>query len=148
MLNASRRTPYGGNTGLTRTTRFWYKCEFHILKEDESKSNLPHILALPFVLPASFGGDVFVALSTEVKSSILQEYGRHATDTGSSEVQIALLTKRIEELTVHFKTHVKDNHSRRGLLKLVSQRRRLLNYLKRQDAERYQQVISKLGIRK
>jgi small subunit ribosomal protein S15 len=89
-----------------------------------------------------------VALSAEVKRSILQEYGRHATDTGSSEVQIALLTKRIEELTVHFKTHVKDNHSRRGLLKLVSQRRRLLNYLKRQDAERYQQVISKLGIRK
>ncbi len=89
-----------------------------------------------------------MALSTEVKSSILQEYGRHETDTGSSEVQIALLTKRIEELTVHFKTHVKDNHSRRGLLKLVSQRRRLLNYLKRQDAERYQQVISKLGIRK
>ncbi|MGQ9896864.1 MAG: 30S ribosomal protein S15 [Acidobacteriota bacterium] len=89
-----------------------------------------------------------MALSAEVKNSILQEYGRHATDTGSSEVQIALLTKRIEELTVHFKTHVKDNHSRRGLLKLVSQRRRLLNYLKRQDAERYQQVISKLGIRK
>ncbi|MFQ3582271.1 MAG: 30S ribosomal protein S15 [Chloracidobacterium sp.] len=89
-----------------------------------------------------------MALSVEAKSSILQEYGRHATDTGSSEVQIALLTKRIEELTLHFKTHVKDNHSRRGLLKLVSQRRRLLNYLKRQDAERYQQVISKLGIRK
>jgi small subunit ribosomal protein S15 len=63
-------------------------------------------------------------------------------------VQIALLTKRIEELTVHFKTHVKDNHSRRGLIKLVSQRRRLLNYLKRKDAERYQQLISKLGIRK
>jgi len=89
-----------------------------------------------------------VALSAETKRSILQEYGRHATDTGSSEVQIALLTKRIEELTVHFKTHVKDTHSRRGLIKLVSQRRRLLNYLKRKDAERYQQLISKLGIRK
>ncbi len=89
-----------------------------------------------------------MALSVETKSAILKEYGRHATDTGSSEVQIALLTKRIEELTVHFKTHVKDHHSRRGLLKLVSQRRRLLNYLKRKDAERYQQVISKLGIRK
>ncbi|MCS7078931.1 MAG: 30S ribosomal protein S15 [Chloracidobacterium sp.] len=89
-----------------------------------------------------------MALSVETKSAILKEYGRHPTDTGSSEVQIALLTKRIEELTVHFKTHVKDNHSRRGLLKLVSQRRRLLNYLKRKDAERYQQVISKLGIRK
>jgi len=134
---------------LTRTTQFWYKCEFHILKEDESKSNLLYILALPFVLPALFWRGCFlVALSAEVKSSIVQEYGRHATDTGSSEVQIALLTKRIEELTVHFKTHVKDNHSRRGLLKLVSQRRRLLNYLKRKDAERYQQVISKLGIRK
>jgi small subunit ribosomal protein S15 len=72
----------------------------------------------------------------------------HETDTGSPEVQIAILTRRIEELTEHFKLHVKDNHSRRGLLKMVSQRRRLLDYLKRQEFSRYQQVIGKLGIRK
>jgi small subunit ribosomal protein S15 len=89
-----------------------------------------------------------VSLSRETKSAILEQYQVHPTDTGSPEVQIALLTKRIEELTLHFRTHSKDNHSRRGLLKLVSQRRRLLDYLKRQNVERYQQVIAKLGIRK
>ena len=72
----------------------------------------------------------------------------HDTDTGSPEVQVALLTRRINDLTEHFKTHVKDNHSRRGLLKLVSQRRRLLDYLRRKDAERYREVIGRLGIRK
>lgn len=89
-----------------------------------------------------------MSLSRETKSTILDQYQVHPTDTGSPEVQVALLTKRIEELTLHFKTHSKDNHSRRGLLKLVSQRRRLLDYLKRQSTERYQQVIAKLGIRK
>lgn len=89
-----------------------------------------------------------MALTREKKVGIIESYKRHGADTGSPEVQIALLSKRIEELTLHFKTHVKDNHSRRGLLKLVSQRRQLLDYLKRQDNERYHQVISQLGIRK
>jgi len=89
-----------------------------------------------------------VALAKEAKTSIIGQYKAHESDTGSPEVQVALLTKRINDLTEHFKTHVKDNHSRRGLLKLVSQRRRLLDYLRRKDAERYREVISRLGIRK
>ena len=89
-----------------------------------------------------------MALAKEAKSGIITEYKTHATDTGSPEVQIALLTKRINELTEHFKTHVKDNHSRRGLLKMVSQRRSLLDYLKRRDINRYHDVINRLGIRK
>ncbi len=79
---------------------------------------------------------------------ILQEYRRHDKDTGSPEVQIALLTERIVNLTEHFKTHKKDHHSRRGLLHLVSLRRRLLNYLKRENAERYKTLIEQLGLRK
>ncbi|MBX7221383.1 MAG: 30S ribosomal protein S15 [Blastocatellia bacterium] len=89
-----------------------------------------------------------MALAREMKETIIEKHKTHATDTGSPEVQIALLTKRIEDLTLHFKTHVKDNHSRRGLLKLVSQRRSMLDYLKRIDNNRYHQVIAKLGIRK
>jgi small subunit ribosomal protein S15 len=89
-----------------------------------------------------------VALAKEAKIEIIGQYKTHATDTGSPEVQVALLTRRINSLTDHFKTHGKDNHSRRGLLKLVSQRRRLLDYLRRKDAERYREVISRLGIRK
>lgn len=89
-----------------------------------------------------------MALQREVKQELISKYKTHDGDTGSPEVQIALLTKRIEGLTEHFKSHVKDNHSRRGLLKMVSQRRQLLDYLKRQNVERYQQVIAKLGIRK
>ncbi|KAF0240188.1 MAG: small subunit ribosomal protein S15 [bacterium] len=89
-----------------------------------------------------------MALQREVKQDLISKYKTHDSDTGSPEVQIALLTKRIEGLTEHFKSHVKDNHSRRGLLKMVSQRRQLLDYLKRQNIERYQQVIAKLGIRK
>jgi small subunit ribosomal protein S15 len=89
-----------------------------------------------------------VALAKEAKTDIIGQYKVHNTDTGSPEVQVALLTRRINDLTEHFKTHVKDNHSRRGLLKLVSQRRRLLDYLRRKDAERYREVISRLGIRK
>jgi small subunit ribosomal protein S15 len=88
-----------------------------------------------------------VALAKEAKAEIIGNYKTHESDTGSPEVQVALLTKRINELTEHFKTHVKDNHSRRGLLKLVSQRRRLLDYLRRKDADRYREVISRLGIR-
>jgi small subunit ribosomal protein S15 len=89
-----------------------------------------------------------VALAKEAKIDIIGNYKTHDTDTGSPEVQVALLTQRINELTEHFKTHVKDNHSRRGLLKLVQQRRHLLDYLRRQDVERYRELISRLGLRK
>ncbi|HEV2115929.1 MAG TPA: 30S ribosomal protein S15 [Terriglobales bacterium] len=87
-------------------------------------------------------------LAREQKKTLIDQYGTHATDTGSPEVQIALLSERIGQLTEHFKTHKKDHASRRGLLMLVSKRRRLLDYLKKYDSERYQTVIQKLGIRK
>ncbi|HEX9004421.1 MAG TPA: 30S ribosomal protein S15 [Blastocatellia bacterium] len=89
-----------------------------------------------------------MALAKEAKLDIISQYKTHGTDTGSPEVQVALLTKRINELTDHFKTHKKDNHSRRGLLKLVSQRRSLLDYLKRIEINRYHELISRLGLRK
>jgi len=89
-----------------------------------------------------------VALTQEKKQNIVAEYKTHETDTGSPEVQIALLSERISYLTEHFQTHKKDHHSRRGLLKLVGQRRRLLDYLRRKDVERYREIISKLGIRR
>ncbi|MFN2240030.1 MAG: 30S ribosomal protein S15 [Thermoanaerobaculia bacterium] len=82
------------------------------------------------------------------KTEVINQYRVHESDTGSPEVQIALLSNRITYLTDHFKTHAKDHHSRRGLLKLVGQRRRLLDYLKGKDVERYRTVIEKLGIRK
>jgi small subunit ribosomal protein S15 len=82
------------------------------------------------------------------KSEIVDAYRRHGTDTGSPEVQIALLSERINSLTDHFKVHAKDHHSRRGLLKLVGQRRRLLDYLKWKDVDRYRAVIERLGMRK
>jgi small subunit ribosomal protein S15 len=82
------------------------------------------------------------------KTEIISQYKVHESDTGSPEVQIALLSNRINYLTDHFKSHAKDHHSRRGLLKLVGQRRRLLDYLKKKDADRYRTVIDKLGIRK
>lgn len=84
----------------------------------------------------------------EIKDQIIRDYRAHESDTGSTDVQVALLTQRINELTEHFKKHVKDHHGRRGLLKLVGQRRRLLDYLKGQDADRYRQLIDRLGIRK
>jgi small subunit ribosomal protein S15 len=89
-----------------------------------------------------------VALAKEAKTEIIGQYRIHNSDTGSPEVQVALLTQRINELTDHFRVHSKDNHSRRGLLKLVSQRRRLLDYLRRKNADRYREVINRLGIRK
>lgn len=89
-----------------------------------------------------------MAQTSEVKGRIINEYRTHDLDTGSPEVQVALLTSRINELTEHFKTHTKDHHSRRGLLKLVGQRRRLLDYLKGKDLERYRSTIERLGIRK
>ena len=82
------------------------------------------------------------------KAQVVKQYQRAPNDTGSSEVQIALMTERINGLTEHFKTHVKDFHSRRGLLRLVSQRRKLLDYLKRTDADKYRSVIERLGLRK
>ena len=88
-----------------------------------------------------------MSLSKDVKASIIEENRAHDTDTGSTEVQVALLTTRIQELTEHLKTHSKDHHCRRGLLKLVGQRRRLLNYLKKSDIERYRAVVAKLGLR-
>ena len=87
-------------------------------------------------------------LAREQKQSLIGQYRAHATDTGSPEVQIALLSERIGQLTEHFKTHQKDHGSRRDLLMLVSKRRRLLDYLKKYDSERYKTVIQKLGIRK
>ncbi len=87
-------------------------------------------------------------LSVEQKQNIIKEHGRGNADTGSPEVQVALLSARISELTEHFSSHKKDHHSRRGLLKLVNQRRQLLDYLKRKDVERYQQLISRLGLRR
>jgi small subunit ribosomal protein S15 len=87
-------------------------------------------------------------LTNDRKIEVIGAYRTHDGDTGSPEVQVALLSERINYLTEHFKTHVKDHHSRRGLLKLVGQRRRLLDYLKRKDADRYSELIRKLGIRK
>ncbi len=89
-----------------------------------------------------------MATTKEVKENIVGEYKTHANDTGSSQVQIALLTQRINDLTEHFKVHKKDNNSRRGLLILVSQRRKLLDYLKRQDINEYHTIIGKLGLRR
>jgi small subunit ribosomal protein S15 len=86
-------------------------------------------------------------LSKDTKAHIIAEYTRSDNDTGSAEVQVALLTQRIRDLTEHLKIHKKDHHTRRGLLKLVGQRRRLLNYLKKTDIERYRAVIAQLGIR-
>jgi len=89
-----------------------------------------------------------MATVKEVKEKIVGDYKVHATDTGSSQVQVALLTQRINELTEHFKTHKKDNHSRRGLLKMVSRRRKLLDYLKKGDINGYHEIIKKLGLRR
>jgi small subunit ribosomal protein S15 len=89
-----------------------------------------------------------VPLAKAIKTKVIGAHKTHGTDTGSPEVQIAILSERINHLTDHFKTHGKDHHSRRGLLKLVGQRRRLLNYLKDKNVERYRILIKKLGIRK
>ncbi len=89
-----------------------------------------------------------MVLTPETKKEIIDRFRIHDKDTGSPEVQVAILSNRITYLTDHFKTHKKDHHSRRGLLKLVGQRRRLLNYLKRCDVKRYQNIIKELGLRK
>ena len=89
-----------------------------------------------------------MSITAERKQALIKEHGRASEDTGSPEVQVAILTDRINTLTEHFKTHAKDNHSRRGLLMMVNKRRSLLDYLKRKDAQRYTDLIGKLGLRK
>jgi small subunit ribosomal protein S15 len=89
-----------------------------------------------------------VGLSVEEKKEIITQYKRHDSDTGSPDVQVAILTKRINDLTEHFKLHKKDHHSRRGLLMLVGQRRRLLNYIKDRDIKRYRDLVQSLNLRK
>ena len=89
-----------------------------------------------------------MSITAERKTALVTEYAHKSGDTGSPEVQVAILTERINNLTDHFKSHVKDNHSRRGLLKMVSQRRSLLDYVKRKDEARYRTLIEKLGIRR
>ncbi len=89
-----------------------------------------------------------MSITAERKDALIKEHGRGNADTGSPEVQVAILTERIQNLTEHFKAHAKDNHSRRGLLMLVNKRRSLLDYLRKTDAERYTALIAKLGLRK
>ena len=89
-----------------------------------------------------------MALSSENKSAIITEYQLKGTDTGSPEVQVALLSARINDLSEHFKTHAQDNHSRQGLLRMVNRRRKLLDYLKKRNVERYRELIARLGLRK
>ena len=89
-----------------------------------------------------------MSISADKKQEVIKEHSRGSDDTGSPEVQVAILTERINNLTGHFKTHAKDNHSRRGLLMLVNKRRSLLDYLKRKDVQRYVDLIGKLGLRK
>ncbi len=105
----------------------------------------------PIPLPAIFTGvfkEVVFTMTREEKTAIMQKYARHEGDTGSPEVQIAVLTKRISDLTEHLKEHKNDHHSRRGLFKMIGQRRNLLNYLTKIDIERYRAIIAELGIRK
>jgi small subunit ribosomal protein S15 len=89
-----------------------------------------------------------MSITAERKQELMSEYGAKSGDTGSPDVQVAVLSERISNLTEHFKTHVKDNHSRRGLIKLVSQRRRLLDYIKSNDTKRYEALIGRLGLRR
>ncbi len=100
------------------------------------------------MVPGPYVEDAIVALSKDRKTGIIGDYRTHDSDTGSPEVQVAILSERINYLTEHFKVHAKDHHSRRGLLKLVGQRRRLLDYLKSKDSDRYAALIQRLGIRK
>ena len=89
-----------------------------------------------------------MSITAEKKQQLIKDHGRKADDTGSPEVQVAILTSRIQTLTEHFKTHAKDNHSRRGLLMMVNKRRSLLDFLRREDEQRYTDLIAKLGLRK
>jgi small subunit ribosomal protein S15 len=98
--------------------------------------------------PSLGKGGQIVVMTPEKKKTVIEDFRTHPSDTGSPEVQIALLSERITYLTEHFKTHQKDHHSRRGLLKLVGQRRQLLNYLKRKSVDRYNIVVERLGLRR
>lgn len=89
-----------------------------------------------------------MSINKDLKTGVIADFRTHGSDTGSPEVQIAILTRRIEHLTEHFKTHAKDHHSRQGLLKMVGRRRRLLDYLKRKDFARYKEILGRLGLRK
>ena len=99
-------------------------------------------------VPVVPSGSIRMALVKEEKSQLIQDYRRAEHDTGSPEVQVAVLTKRIQELTEHLKTHKKDHHSRRGLLQMVGRRRRLLDYLRKEDIGRYRELIGRLGLRR
>lgn len=119
----------------------------------KSRVNLPSHLILAVSVEGRFSAvweDHLkqVPLAKETKEKIVTDFRTHDADTGSPQVQVALLSKRINELTEHFKIHKKDNHSRRGLLKMVSQRRSLLDYLKKIDIERYHEVVNRLGLRR
>jgi len=99
-------------------------------------------------LSTHLSGDHPLSITLERKAALIKEHGRGDNDTGSAEVQVAILSERIANLTEHFKSHKKDNHSRRGLLQMVSQRRSLLDHLKKSDEGRYQSIIEKLGLRR
>ncbi len=101
-----------------------------------------------FMICPNFRKEEFMALNPEAKKAIMVEFKLHDSDTGSPEVQVALLTQRIKDITEHLKIHKKDFHSRRGLLKLIGQRRRLLDYIQRKDIKRYRKLIKELGLRK
>lgn len=111
-------------------------------------TRLDDILAVAAPLNSQKRKDISMSITADRKQELIKEYATKAGDTGSPEVQVAILSERITTLTDHFKSHVKDNHSRRGLLKMVSQRRSLLDYLKSVDEGRYQQLIQRLGIRR
>ena len=106
------------------------------------------LLSGPCANSGGVGRGPKVSLSKESKTELIESHRTHESDTGSPEVQVAILTNRIQYLTEHFKIHSKDHHSRQGLLKMVGKRRRLLDYLKRKNFSRYQQIIGKLGLRK
>ena len=110
---------------------------------------MPAASRIPFLLTDKADMNIAaMSITAERKQALIKDYAVKSGDTGSPEVQIAILTERITNLTEHFKTHVKDNHSRRGLLKLVSQRRQLLDYVKKRDEPRYKSIIERLGIRR
>src|SRR6476646_2981759 len=133
-------------SGSTHTRGFAWRC----WRELQSRSSKPRPTA-----SRSSGGSTFdknrsepMSITAERKEALIKEHAQGKGDTGSPEVQVAILTERINNLTTHFKSHAKDNHSRRGLLMLVNKRRSLLDYLRRKDADRYTGLIAKLGLRK
>jgi small subunit ribosomal protein S15 len=121
---------------------------WYVARSKSFRFTFDRLLSGSRALVGCAGGGSTLSLSRDSKSELIESYRTHNADTGSPEVQIAILTKRIEYLTQHFKVHAKDHHSRQGLLKMVGKRRRLLDYLKRKDFSRYQQIIGKLGLRK